>query len=355
MKAKFIVVFVLSLATGTSSVPAAPDTTGTATKGSQPQPISVAVLNVAGPRRTLANNIVALLNVNLSSDPRFVLVDRAELNKILDEQVLGRSGNITPDTAATIGHLTGAKILITGREFNDGQSNIVLITNVIGAESGRVYSQTVEGPSANLMALVTALSKKVTETIDGQSANLLAPAAASVQALEAAIEKCQGKPQPSVSIALNATTSGPMSKSSTILSESNDPAEYLKNTPLKNTPLKNGPLATNAASSRTMAQDELSLIFQKAGFAVLDDKARQQPDIIITGDALIASTSQPGGLYSGNATLEIKAVDRASGKILSLDLQQGSAMDAEPLTAMDLALKDATDTLAERLLPTLAH
>src|ERR1051325_1320193 len=109
-------------------------------------PITVAVLNVAGPRRTLANNISALLTANLSADARLTLVDRNELDKVLKEQALGSSGNITPESAARIGQLTGAKILVTGREFSPNSGDqIVIIVNVTGTETGRGPSPTPQG------------------------------------------------------------------------------------------------------------------------------------------------------------------------------------------------------------------
>ena len=43
-----------------------------------------------------------------------ILVERAELEKVLGEAELGLSGTVSPETAARIGHLTGAKVLVTG-------------------------------------------------------------------------------------------------------------------------------------------------------------------------------------------------------------------------------------------------
>ena len=44
-------------------------------------------------------------------------MERAELEKVLGEQELGFSGTVRADTAAKVGHLTGAKVLVTGRVF----------------------------------------------------------------------------------------------------------------------------------------------------------------------------------------------------------------------------------------------
>src|ERR1035437_2424523 len=129
MKLKFISMLMFALVAGAVA------------QTETPKPITVGIFSVAGPRRTLAQNIVSLLTVNSSSDARFVIVDRSELDKVLAEQALGRSGNITPDTAAKIGQLTGAKVLVTGREFNalDTGDGLVVIANVTGTETGRGF------------------------------------------------------------------------------------------------------------------------------------------------------------------------------------------------------------------------
>src|SRR5262245_55294113 len=67
--------------------------------------------------RDLGPKIATLIVANLSAEPQIITVERAELEKILGEQELGLSGTISPDTAAKVGHLTGAKVIVTGRVF----------------------------------------------------------------------------------------------------------------------------------------------------------------------------------------------------------------------------------------------
>lgn len=283
------------------------------------EPITIAVLNVAGPRRTLANNISALLTVNLSADPRFSLVDRNELDKVLKEQSLGSSGNITPETAARIGQLTGAKVLITGREFSPNSGNdIVVIANVIGTETGRVFSHTEQGSATALVDLVSKLSGKIAETISEQATNLIArPTEARGQRLNKIIEQTKGRKLPSVSIRIKETID-------------------------------------DGGGSKT-AETELGLILHEAGFTLLDEKSKQQPDIRITGDAITGRMEKRDDLFSCPATVAIKVQERKSGKILSLDLQRGVAADVGEPTAARKALESAADGLAERLIPALAQ
>src|ERR1700704_2883087 len=58
--------------------------------------------------RDLGPKVAVLLNANLSAEPRIITVERAELEKVLSEQEVSLSGTVAPDTAAKVGHLTGA-------------------------------------------------------------------------------------------------------------------------------------------------------------------------------------------------------------------------------------------------------
>ena len=74
--------------------------------------------------RDLGPKVASLINAQLSADPHVITVERAELEKALGEQELGLSGTITPASAAKVGNLTGAKVLITGRVFKADASTL---------------------------------------------------------------------------------------------------------------------------------------------------------------------------------------------------------------------------------------
>ena len=50
----------------------------------------------------------------------FFIVDRTELNRVRAEQQFGMTGEVDDNTAARIGHIAGASIVITGRVDGDG-------------------------------------------------------------------------------------------------------------------------------------------------------------------------------------------------------------------------------------------
>src|SRR5437762_5418151 len=94
--------------------------------------------------RDLGPKVATLINANLSAEPQIITVERAELEKVLGEHELGLSGTVSPDTAAKVGHLTGAKVLVTGRVFK-ADKELVIVAKIIGTETSRVYGELVKG------------------------------------------------------------------------------------------------------------------------------------------------------------------------------------------------------------------
>ena len=75
-------------------------------------PLTVAVFNFQTAGEKLANKGIEaalLLGTQLSTAPDLMLVERQELEKALGEQELGLSGTVSPETAAKVGALSGAK------------------------------------------------------------------------------------------------------------------------------------------------------------------------------------------------------------------------------------------------------
>src|SRR5688572_28331368 len=83
--------------------------------------------------RDLGPKIATLVNANLSAEPQVILVERAELEKALGEQELGLSGTVSSDTAAKVGNLTGAQVLVTGRAFKV-EKDLVIVAKIISTE-----------------------------------------------------------------------------------------------------------------------------------------------------------------------------------------------------------------------------
>ncbi len=62
----------------------------------------------------IGNGIADMLVTSLVESKKFIVVERSELDKIMQEQGLGMSGAVTPQSAAKIGKLLGVELIITG-------------------------------------------------------------------------------------------------------------------------------------------------------------------------------------------------------------------------------------------------
>src|ERR1700722_9684293 len=149
------------------------------TFGQTQKPITVGILKFESHFIMLGKDTTSLLTADLSADPRFNFVDRGQLQQVLDEEALGASGIISQDSAAKIGQLTGAKVLVTGRVLllREKNEDVTILANIIGTENGRMFSETVEGPRTNLEAMTSDLAKKIAQTIADHATNFLVSAA----------------------------------------------------------------------------------------------------------------------------------------------------------------------------------
>jgi hypothetical protein len=266
--------------------------------------------------RDLGQKISTLLNANLSAEPQIITVERAELEKVLGEQELGLSGTVSPDTAAKVGHLTGAKVLVTGRVFK-ADKELILVAKIIGTETSRVYGELVKGGLATpITDLCTDLAKKIAATVAQKGDTLVAKVESRDERIARIKQSVKTDRLPTVSVHIGERHFG-----QPVI----DPA----------------------------AETELGLILQQCGFKLLDDKSKDRPDIEITGDAFSAYGLRKGNLISCKARVEIKA-QKPGGQIVAMDRQTSVAIDVAEQTAAKTALQNAAMDLAERLVPKLA-
>src|SRR5437870_2949921 len=95
----------------------------------------------------LGSKVSILLNALLSAEGNLITVEREELAKVMGEQELALSGTVSSDTAAKVGHLTGAKVLVTGRIFNVERERMI-VAKIIGTETSRVFGELSKAPNS---------------------------------------------------------------------------------------------------------------------------------------------------------------------------------------------------------------
>jgi hypothetical protein len=195
-----------------------------------------------------------------------------------------------------------------------------VIAKVIGTETSRVLGASVKGGVRDdLGGLIEELAKKVNELVTTRSEELVAKQVTREDQLADLKRKLGGGKRPTVSIDVKERHIGQV----TI-----DPA----------------------------AETELTLICSESGFQVLDrQEGKQKADLLITGEGFSEFAARHGNLVSVKARLEVKAIDRATGRLLAIDRHVSIGVDLSEQLAGKNALRDAAAELAGRVLPKLVE
>ncbi len=283
-------------------------------------PLTAAVFNFQASNPALTSKgaeASVLLNAQLAKEG-VDLVEREELEKVLAEQELSLSGNVTPGSAAKVGALIGAKVLITGRWLETGGKNY-LVAKIIGSETSRVFGEIAPLDDAQALEKATGdLAHKIAVILQEKGPALVAAPEDPEARMARLRQAVAGRRLPSVSIAVSEQHVGrPVI----------DPA----------------------------VQTELMLTLQQLGFEVIDAKpGAKAADVMITGEAFSQVGARRGALISCRARVELKGIRASDGKVLFTDRQTEGAVDTAENIAGKTALEIAARKLLDRFAPQLA-
>jgi len=309
MKKQLVSVIALLLLAGIIARAAAPDVLTVAVFDFDSKDESV---------RDLGPKMATLINASLSTQPEIIPVERAELEKALGEQELGLSGVVSADSAARVGQLTGAKVLVTGRVFKV-ENQTFIVAKVIGTETSRVYGEMVQGsPTVSVADLATNLAGKIAAVVLEKGDTLVARAPTREDRIAKLKQVLDGRKLPVVSVKINEQHYGP---------HVIDPA----------------------------AETELLLVLQQCGFKLSDAGSTLKPEVEISGEAFSAFGMQKGNLVSCKSRIEIMVHDTATGNLLFVDRQTSVGLDVAEQTAAKTALQNAAEELAGRVIPKLGQ
>jgi hypothetical protein len=270
--------------------------------------------------REYGEKVSDLLFANLAASDHLYLVDREDIDKLLQEQELNLSGMVGAGQATQVGRLTGAKILITGSVV-EADTSLHIVAKIIGTETSRVFGESVEGRASDeVPLLVKDLAAKIERIIRERSRELVAGKITVKDRLAALNEVLGNARRPTVAIDIEERHIGEASI---------DPA----------------------------SATEIALFCKETGFEVIDAKAAgtRSADVVIRGQGFSEFATRREKLVSVKARLELEAVDRQTNKIIAIDRQTAVVVDLAEQLAGKAALQQAAAAIAERMLPKLVR
>jgi hypothetical protein len=281
------------------------------------QILTVAVLDFECKETDLGDagpQMAALTSALLSAEPNLITVERTELAKALSESELSLSGTVSSETAAKVGQLTGAKVLVTGRIFKAGKE-LLVVAKIISSETSRVYGEVVKGPAdTSVSDLSSQLAGRISKIVVEKADTLVAKVRTPEERIADLKKALKDRQLPKVSIRIPERHYG---------QPVNDPA----------------------------AETELGRILTECGFPVLSDRSTEKPDIEFVGEAFSAYGMRKGNLISCQARIEVKVIDKATGRAITMDRQTAMAVHLSEQIAAKTALQEAMGALAERIVP----
>jgi TolB-like protein len=109
----------------------------------------------------LRRGLAALTISELGSNTGVRVVERTQLQQILQEQNLGREGRIDPATQARIGRLIGARYMVTGTLF-DNRGDVRIDTRIFDVETGEILrTQSQRGRMNDIYELVPRIATQL--------------------------------------------------------------------------------------------------------------------------------------------------------------------------------------------------
>jgi TolB-like protein len=110
----------------------------------------------------LSKGIADFLITEMAANPNIRLIERDQIQKLVDEQKLVAGGQVDRETAVRIGKLLGAQHMIFGGFMADPKGNFRIDARAVGVEQGVIeYSERVQDKSDNVMELIGALAGKL--------------------------------------------------------------------------------------------------------------------------------------------------------------------------------------------------
>ncbi len=284
------------------------------------EPLAVAVFDFNNTSNTLdipGPDISLLLDGHLATQADIFLLEREQLEALLSEQDLSLSGMVSPNTAAQIGQITGANVLVMARVMDVGEK-LVILCRLMSTEKSwispiRLEVESPETIDESLAELANSISERVVRRRD----SIVTPIPSPEQTMERWQAMVKGKTLPSVSIHVTEEQ---------ISQEVTDPA----------------------------VQSEIRMALLQLGFEVIDTtQSASTPDFSITGEAFSELSGRQGDFVSCRGRAEIKISRVSDGALILSDRQTALAISGAEDIASKQALEKTAVSLLDRIIPAL--
>lgn len=254
-------------------------------------------------------SVSELLTVALMESGCADLVERAELEKALNELQLSAVGLTDKESQVKLGKFIGAKILITGSLFRSGDKNY-LVAKVIGTETSRVMGASVSGTD-EFTGMVPELASKLTAILEKHSARLL-PKAEQPDAVAAELASAIKGDGRKVFVKVHEDI--------------------------------------NVSSPDPAAETELKKLLLRLGFNVVE--TREGADFLILGEAVAANAGMYQKFSSASARVELSILTGGK-KLLASGADKETMAGGTYIIAAKEAIAFATLRLSRELFPVM--
>jgi TolB-like protein len=110
----------------------------------------------------LSKGLPDFLVTEMSSNPNIRVIERDQVQRLIDEQKLTSGGQVDRETAVKVGKLLGAQHMIFGGFMADPKGNFRIDARAVNVESGAIeYTDRVQDHADNVMALIGQLAGRL--------------------------------------------------------------------------------------------------------------------------------------------------------------------------------------------------
>jgi TolB-like protein len=107
----------------------------------------------------LTKGVPDFLVSEMSSNPNIRVIERDQVQKLIDEQKLTSGGQVDRETAVKVGKLLGAQHMIFGGFMADAKGNFRIDARAVNVETGAIeYTDRVQDHGDNVLALIGQLA-----------------------------------------------------------------------------------------------------------------------------------------------------------------------------------------------------